>query len=255
MDQKQSSAARVTAVLDVLGAADPAEFPHGPTAADVARLLGRERSVVSRQLRSLLDTGLVSRGPAGHYTLSWRLYGLGVRAGDRLLRRAATPLMFRLTALVRERSYLTVLSGGEVLTVHSESPHRPGEAAGWAGRTVPVNCCASGMALLLDHDDEDIVEIVRRGPDGIGPREARDYLARVQAGRRFGFTVADRIFDPELVGIGAAVRDRAGRITAAVNLSGPVSRVEPHLHAFAGQLLSTVRGLQRATEPRVRVPA
>jgi DNA-binding IclR family transcriptional regulator len=255
MDQKQSGAAKVMAVLDVLGSADPAEFPHGPTAADVARLLGRERSVVSRQLRSLLETGLVSRTPAGHYTLSWRLYGLAVRAGDRLLTRAAVPLMFRLTALVRERSYLTVLSGGEVLTVHSESSHRPGEAAGWAGRTVPVNCCASGMALLLDHDDEHIVDIVRRGPNGIGPRETQDYLARVRAARRSGFAVADRIFGPELVGIGAAVRDRAGRIVAAVNLSGPGPRVEPQLQAFAGQLLSTVRGLQRAVEPRAGVPA
>ncbi len=164
--------------------------------------------------------------------------------------------MFRLTALVRERSYLTVLSDGEVLTVHSESPHRPGEATGWAGRRVPVHCCASGMALLLDHDDEHIVDILRRGPpDGIGPpREARDYLARVQAGRRFGFTIADRIFDPELVGVGAAVRNRAGTIIAAVNLSGPpATRVEPQMQVFAGRLLTMVRGLQHAIEPRARV--
>ncbi len=255
MEQKQSSAARVMAVLDVLSSADMAEYPHGLTVSDVSRVLGRERSVASRQLRSLLETGLVSRDPDGHYKLSWRLFGMAVRAGDRQLTKTAVPLMFRLTAVVRERSYLTVLSDGEVLTVHSESAHRSVEAAGWPGRTVPVNCCASGMALLLDHDDDHILEIVRRGPNGIGPREARDYLARIQAGRRFGYTVADRIFSPDLVGIGAAVRDCSGTITAAVNLSGPASRIEPHMRAFAGRLLSMVRVLQQEIAPRVRISA
>src|SRR5829696_8438809 len=108
MDQKQSSAAKVMAVLDVLSSADVAEYPHGLTVSDVSRELSRERSVVSRQLRSLLETGLVSRDAEGRYTLSWRLFGLAVRAGDQQLTKTAAPLMFRLTAVVRERSYLTV---------------------------------------------------------------------------------------------------------------------------------------------------
>jgi DNA-binding IclR family transcriptional regulator len=245
MERKQSGAARVMAVLEVLGAADTTQFPEGMTVSDVSRTLCRERSVVSRQLRSLRDSGLVARDDEGHYKLSWRLFALALRAGDRHLTQTAVPLMFRLTAMVRERSYLTVLNDGEVLTVHSESAHRSIEATGWAGRTVPVNRCSSGMALLLDHDDDHILEIVQRGPNGIGGRAARDFLDHVRAAREVGYTVADRIFDPELVGIGAAVRDCSGRITAAVNLSGPASRVEPHIKIFSGQLLSMVRGLQQ----------
>ncbi|WP_307106112.1 IclR family transcriptional regulator [Arthrobacter globiformis] len=243
------------AVLDVLSSADAAQFPDGLTVSDVARMLGREKSVVSRQLKSLLETGLVARDPDGRYELSWRLFALAQRAGDQRLTKLAGPLMFRLTETVRERTYLTVLSDGQVLTVHSESSRRSIEAAGWVGRTVPVNRSSSGMALLLDHEDDHILEIVRTGEDGLGAREAREFLAHIREARTKGYTVADRIFDPELIGIGAPVRDYAGRITAAVNLSGPAPRIEPHIRVFSGHLLSTVRTLHNALAPVTHVPA
>src|SRR3954447_8471700 len=127
----QSGASRVMAILDALASADPAVFPDGLSVADVARMLGREKSVVSRQLRSLLEAGLVARGPSGRYELSWRLFALSVRAGDQRLTKLAAPLMLRLTETVRERTYLSVLSDGEVLTVHSESSRRSVEAVNW----------------------------------------------------------------------------------------------------------------------------
>jgi len=249
MEQKQSGAARVMAVLDVLSSADAARFPDGMTVSDVSRTLGREKSVVSRQLKSLLETGLVARDPAGRYELSWRLFALAQRAGDQRLTKVAGPLMFRLTETVRERTYLTILSDGEVLTVHSESSRRSIEAPGWVGRTVPVNRSSSGMALLLDHEDDHILDIARRGKDGIGTREAREFLALVHDARRRGYTVANRLFDPEILGIGAPLRDYSGRITAAINISGPAVRIEPHIHALSGPLLSTVRTIQQALTP------
>lgn len=240
----RSGASRVMAILDALTSADPAAFPDGLSVADVARILGREKSVVSRQLKSLLETGLVSRDASGRYELSWRLFALAVRAGDQRLTKLAAPLMLRLTEAVRERTYLTVLSDGEVLTVHSESSRRSIEAVNWVGRTIPVNRSSSGMALLMDHDDEHIIDIVRRGEDGVPAREARELLAQIHAARERGYTVANRIFDPELFGIGAPVRDFSGRIKAAVNISGPAFRIEPHIQAFAGHLLTSVRQLQ-----------
>lgn len=259
-EQKQppvarTGASRVMAILDALASADPIVFPDGLGVADVARILGREKSVVSRQLKSLLETGLVSRDPSGRYELSWRLFALALRTGDQRLTKRAAPLMFRLTETVRERTYLTVLSDGEVLTVHSESSRRPIEAVNWVGRAVPVNRSSSGMALLMDHEDEHILEIVRRGEDGVPASEAREFLAQVQKARDRGYAVANRIFDSELLGIGAPVRDFSGRIKAAVNISGPALRIEPHIQAFAGYLLSTVGALQTALCSDVRSSA
>lgn len=242
----RSGASRVVAILDALTSADPATFPDGLSVADVARVLGREKSVVSRQLKSLLETGLVSRNVTGRYELSWRLFALAVRAGDQRLTKLAAPLMLRLTEAVGERSYLTVLSDGEVLTVHSESSRRSIEAVNWVGHTIPVNRSSSGMALLMDHDDDHIIDIVRCGADRVPAREAREFLAQVREARERGYAVANRVFDPELLGIGAPVRDFSGRIKAAVNISGPAFRIEPRLQTFAGHLLTTVRTLQKS---------
>lgn len=242
----RSGAARVMAILEALTSADPATFPDGLSVAEVARLVEREKSVVSRQLKSLLETGLVSRNGSGRYELSWRLFALAIRAGDHRLTKLAAPLMLRLTEAVGERTYLTVLSDGEVLTVHSESSRRSIEAVNWVGRTIPVNRSSSGMALLMDHDDEHILDMVRRGTDGVPAREARDFLAHVRTAREVGYAVANRIFDAELIGIGAPVRDFSGQIKAAVNISGPAFRVEPHIQKFAGQLLTAVRCLQKS---------
>lgn len=249
----QSGASRVMALLEVLSSADPVRFPDGLGVSEVARMLDRDKSVVSRQLKSLLETGLVSRDEAsGRYDLSWRLFALAVRAGDQRLTKLAAPLMLRLTETVAERTYLTVLSDGEVLTVHSESSRRAIEAVNWVGLTIPVNRSSSGMALLMDHDEEYVLDLVRRGPDGASEREAREFLAHIHEARRRGYAVANRIFDPELLGIGAPVRDFSGQIRAAVNISGPAFRIEPHVQTFAGHLMATVRVLQNSLNAGAR---
>lgn len=252
----QSGASRVMALLDVLSSADPALYPAGLSVSEAARMLGRDKSVVSRQLRSLFETGLVSRDEeSGRYDLSWRLFALAVRAGDQRLIKVAPPSMLRLTMAVNERTYLSVYSDGEVLTVYSESSRRPIEAVNWTGLTVPVNRSSSGMALLMDHDDEHILDLVRRGPDGISAREARGFLASVREARRRGYTVANQTFDPELLGIGAPVRDFSGQIKAAVNISGPCFRIEPHVRACAGHLMATVKALQNSLSAGSRASA
>ncbi|RFU85717.1 IclR family transcriptional regulator [Streptomyces triticagri] len=248
----RSGASRVMTILEILASANPVEYPDGLSVADVARMLGREKSVVSRQLKSLLETGMVARRPSKRYELSWRLFSLAVRAGDQRLTKLAGPMVLKLAETVRERSHLSVLSDGEVLTVLSEGSRRSVEAVNWVGHTVPVHRSSSGMALLLDYEDEHLVDMIKRGESRIPDREAGEFLAQVRQARRRGYTVANRVFDPELVGIGAPIRDFTGRITAAVNISGPAFRVEPHIPALAGQLLTTARALQTALCSEVR---
>jgi len=241
------------ALLEVLSSAGPAQHPDGLSVSEAARLLGRDKSVVSRQLRSLLETGLVSRDEkTGRYDLSWRLFALAVHAADQRLTKLAGPLMLRLAMTVGERTYLSVLSDDEVLTVYSESSRRPVEAVNWTGLAVPPLRSSSGMALLMDHDDEHILDLIRRGPYGASERQADEFLASVRVARRRGYTVASRLFDPELHGIGVPVRDATGKIKAAMNISGPSSRVEPHLQAFAGQLVAAVKALEKSLRADAR---
>lgn len=245
-EQKQSSAAKIMALLEVLGTADAGEHPHGMTVSEVARALDRDKSIISRQLKSLLESGLVTRDSAGCFELSWRLYALASRAGDQHLAKKAGPVMRRLTDTVRERSHLTVLSDGEVLTVRSEGSGRSLETQGWVGRTIPVVRSSSGMALLMDHDDDAILDIARSSDPRISKRQATAFLDGIKQSRDRRYTVANRIFDPEIIGIGTPVRDISGRIIAALNISGPAVRVEGHIEPFGGHLLAAAASLRHS---------
>lgn len=182
---------------------------------------------------------MVSRDADGRYELSWRLFALAQRGGDQRLLRIAVPLMRQLAATVRERTHLTVLSGDQVLTVHSESSLRSIESTGWVGRSIPVLSTSSGMALLLDHDDDYIMGLIT-GPDGNENTIAvRTFMAEIRKARKARYAVANRLFDPDLIGIAAAVRDSSGRIVAALNISGPAFRIEDHIPAIAQHVVAT----------------
>lgn len=244
-DQRQSAAAKLAVVLEALAQADAQIDRHGLTVSEVARVLGRDKSIVSRQLRNLLESGLVSREADGRYELSWRLFALAQRGGDQRLLRVAVPLMRQLAATVQERTHLTVLNRDQVLTVHSESSLRSVESTGWVGRSIPILSTSAGMALLLDHDDEYILRLVA-GPAGdTDAVAARSFIAGIRKARKARYTVTNRLFDPDLIGIGSPLRDSSGRIVAALNISGPAFRIDEHIPAIGGHVVATAMQCSR----------
>ncbi len=205
----------------------------------IAELIGREKSQVSRALKSLAESGLVDRDPSTlHYRLGWRFFALAARAGEQRLLSVAPPLLERLMKNLGETAHLSVLQGAEVLTVLSKSPTHAVKAVGWSGRTVPVYCTSSGRALLFDHDRDALSELLS-GIDfrKLGPNTVRDIAElyeRVVAARAQGYALVDEEFEFGLVGAAAPVRDFKGQIVAALNISAPRFRLGRRLEN-AGQ--------------------
>lgn len=228
--ERASSLRRGTEILIVLGT-DEALDRGGLGVVRIAELVGREKSQVSRALSALAASGLVDRDPDSRaYRLGWRLFALAARSGRPRLISLAGPVLRGLVAGTGETAHLTVLQGGEVLTLLSEAPPYAISANGWSGRTVPVVCTSSGRALLLDHDLpalEKLLEGVSFA--GLGPNAPSDVAElhrRISAARGIGYAVVDEEFEPGLVGVAAPVRDLAGRVIAALNVSGPKFRLE-----------------------------
>jgi DNA-binding IclR family transcriptional regulator len=201
---------------------------------EVAHRLGVDKSQASRTLRALADHGLAERDPASRaYRLGPRIFAYAALVSERRLLRAAPSVLERLVHLVGERAHLSVLDGPAVLTLLSHSPPHAVQAAGWAGRSVPVYCTAAGRALLADHDPAALrallagVELVRRGPNTVGGLEELTERVREDAAR--GYSIADGELEPGLAAVAAPVRRFDGRIAAAVNVSGPSFRFGPRL--------------------------
>jgi DNA-binding IclR family transcriptional regulator len=235
-----TSAAKLLALLEALAGSAP-EARDGLTVADLARATGRDKSIVSRQLKPLVDLGLVERDDHRRHTLGWRLFAVAARAGDQRLLHMAPPVMQRLTQIVRERVHLSIRRGSDVFTVLSESPRRTIEAVGWVGRTAPISCTSSGRVLLFDHSDEEIRDLftgrLQTCPGPNAPRNVQELVERVSAARRQGFALVIDEFDDDLSAVAAPVRDVNGRIVAALNISAPSYRLKDHL-AAAGRHVS-----------------
>jgi IclR family KDG regulon transcriptional repressor len=252
------------AILVALGSEEAIEN-GGLGVVRVAELIGREKSQVSRALRTLAESGLVDRDPSTlHYRLGWRFFALAARAGEQRLLAVAPPLLERLVDDLGETAHLSVLQGTEVLTVLSRSPSHAVKAVGWSGRTVPVYCTASGRALLFDHDRRALFELLR-GVEfrelGLNTvRDAEQLYRRLVVASERGYALVDEEFELGLVGAAAPVRDFRGRIVAALNVSAPKFRLGERLEVAGREVkraadeLSALLGWSADPRPGVGSP-
>lgn len=229
--------------LDILAAlgSDAAVAEGGLGVTQLAALTGHEKSQVSRTLAVLTEHGLAERSPEGTgYRLGWECFALAARAGQPRLIQDATGVLEDLVSRVGEAAHLSVLQGGQILTLLTRSPAHAIVARGWAGRTVPAYCTSSGRALLVDHDRDALIKLLGPGPFPAhgpnAPRDAAELERRVGCARRLGYAVADEESEPGLVAAAAPVRDFTGKVVAAVNVSGPKFRLGERLHQ-AGELV------------------
>jgi DNA-binding IclR family transcriptional regulator len=241
---------RGTEILIALGS-DEAVEQGGLGVVRIAELVGREKSQVSRALSALAATGMVDRDPASRaYRLGWQLYTLAARSGRPRLISSAAPVLRGLVAESGETAHLSVLQGGEVMTLLSEAPAFAITANGWTGRTVPVICTSAGRALLFDHDLPILKKLVGSASfDGLGPgapSDVAELYRRIEAGRDRGYATVDEEFEDGLVGVAAPVRDPAGRILAAVNVSGPKFRLGGQLAATGEMVRAAAQELRDA---------
>lgn len=205
-----------------------------PGVTRLAALIGCDKSQVSRSLKILAEHGLVDRNAETlGYRLGWRLLAMAGRSSRSGLLAAAEPVLKRLVRETGERAHLSVLSGTAVLTVLSEGSAHAVQAAGWVGRSVPLHSTSAGRALLLDHTQEEVAELVAGlsfgGATAKAPRNARQLSERIAAARTRGFALVDEEFEAGLVAVAAPVRDFGGRIVAALNVSAPRFRFSTKL--------------------------
>lgn len=231
-----STVDRIAAVLAALGSNDNCNELH---ASDIARMLGRERTQISRMLKKLSSTGLVEQNPGTRaYRLGWQICALASQAGDQRLLAAGRPVLRSLVIETKESALLSVLQSGRSFTVLRErSPHTL-QAGGWVGRTSPLHVTASGRALILDRTDDEVGELTAEGlhSGSYGPKQLTSLPAifrRLHDERAKGYTLAVEELEEGLVAIGAPVRDPLNQIVAAINISGPAGRMLHNLDSLS----------------------
>ncbi len=198
------------------------------TLSEVAAATGVTRAAARRFLLTLVRLGYM-RTDGRFFTLAPRVLELGYAYLSSLtLPEIAEPHLEALVAEVSESSSVSVLDGDDVVYVARVPVSRIMTVAISVGTRFPAYATSMGRVLLAGLSAEDldayltIARIDRLTPRTVGSVAAlRAELTRV---RSQGFALVDQELEEGLRAVAAPIRDRAGRVVAALNISAHASR-------------------------------
>jgi DNA-binding IclR family transcriptional regulator len=196
---------RAISVLDAV-------VTHGPAGlAELVELTGLARPTAHRFAVALERQGLLARDDDGRFRAGSRLVAWGAAAARGFpLTDAAAPVLESLVDATGESAQLYVRDGDRrvCVAVH-ERPSGLRDTVP-VGAVFPLSAGSGAKALLAWADD---------GPSfGIPPRE----LAAVRQ-KGWAESIAER--EAGVASVSAPVRDRTGRVIAAISVSGPIDRL------------------------------
>ena len=196
------------------------------TIAEVTRLSGLSRTVVSRCLYTLQELGFVGREGRKFFLLPKVLklgYGYVSTAS---LPSLAQPILDRLTAATDSASAVVVLDGPDVLYVAKASPPSYRNIVSMTvniGHRRPAYVTASGLVLLADLAKPDLeayfesfdAKEARRTAN----RDVAEIAADVAAARINGYAITKLIFSTSMRALSVPVYNVVGNVVAAMVLA------------------------------------
>jgi IclR family pca regulon transcriptional regulator len=229
------------------------------TLSEVARACDLTRAAARRFLLTLVDLGYV-RSDGRLFALSPRVLELGYAYLSSLtLPEVAEPHLESLVAEVRESSSVCVLDGDDVVYVARVPTSRIMTVAINVGTRFPAYATSMGRVLLAGLPDEELekyLDRVRIIPFTLRTlstvKALRSELLKV---RTHGYSIVDQELEEGLRSLAAPIRDRSGRVVAAMNISVHASRnsVESMRRDLLPKLLATAAKINadlRVTAPK-----
>jgi IclR family transcriptional regulator, pca regulon regulatory protein len=228
-------------LLDILAA-----NPAGLTLSQVAEKAKLTRAGARRLLLSLVATGYVGQ-EGRRFLLTPRLLTLaktwleGVSLWD-----FALPYMREVAAALNESCSAAILADTDVVYVARVPGERIMSVALSVGTRLPAYCTSMGRVLLSDLPSPELDNLLRRAP--MRAYTGKTLMNRIEIARAVrrageqGYAVVDEELEIGLRSIAVPIRDRGGRIVAAINVPAQSSRY-------------TVQELERVALPRLEKAA
>lgn len=211
---------KASAILDLMLAE---RQDLGPT--DIADAIRASKTTTYRLLRSLEKTGLVDRQPGGAYRLGVKFIAFGRAVESRLdLRRDAQPIIERLARSTRQTAFMFAPGDTGALCILRVPGEDVEVLAVAEGGILPYHAGAAPKVLLAYLGDERITAYLetasldRFTEATITDRtELRHELAEI---RGKGYSISWGDVTAGVAALGAPVWGSAGRLVAAVSISG-----------------------------------
>ncbi|MFJ6632239.1 IclR family transcriptional regulator [Streptomyces sp. NPDC091376] len=219
----------VTRALDILEL-----FLEGDgtlSAPDVIRRLQLPRTTVHELLTTLAARSYVVPVPEqpGRYRLGVRTYQLGSRYAEQLdLAAEGQQVAREIADTCGETVHVAVLEDTDVIYIAKVDSTHAVRMVSAAGRRLPAHCTSVGKMLLASLPEPELEsrfagrEFTSMTPNSItDPDVLREALSGIRAR---GIAVEHQESNPDVSCVAAPVRDRAGRVVAALSISVPMIR-------------------------------
>jgi IclR family transcriptional regulator, pca regulon regulatory protein len=214
---------RGLAVLRVFGADAPSL-----TLSDAARRAGLTRATARRVLHTLTALGYVAFD-GKHFELTARVLDIGYAYLSSLhLSDLAQPAMEALSERVSESVSAAVLDGDEIVYVARVPTTRILTISLGLGSRLPAHCTSLGRVLLAGLPLAEFnayaarIELLPRTERTITDRD--HFCTMIEDVRTRGYALLDQELEDGVRSVAAPLRDRQGRVVAALNVGTQASR-------------------------------
>jgi DNA-binding IclR family transcriptional regulator len=218
---------------------------------EVAAEIEVHKSTAFRLLGALEGRGLVEQtADRGKYRLGFALIPLAGAVADRLdVTKQGREICERLAEDLGETINVAILQEHYAVNVDQALGPSTVSTRNWVGRLTPLHCTSSGKVLLAHLPPARRRAVLTAGgtepftPHTLSERALEQDLEKV---RRVGYATACEEYEVGLNAAAAPVLDRAGRVVAALSLSGPSYRLGPdELAESVGTLVAGASEISR----------
>jgi IclR family KDG regulon transcriptional repressor len=215
---------------------------------------GLPKSTAFRIIVNLLQGHYLVETEKG-YWLGLKMLRFGALVEEKLdLMQEAHPFLMQLRDQVNETIHLAVLDD-DLRVVYVEklsTQHAVGLMMSRIGITAPMHCTALGRAMAAFRPDTEIYHWIRT--HSLKPFteatiiEEDAFLQELREIRSRGYAVDNGEFEVSVRCVAAPIRDRTGRVIAAVSISGPDTRMPVPLtgSSMAMQVVKTAQFISQA---------
>ncbi|MBA1337122.1 MAG: Transcriptional regulator, IclR family [Firmicutes bacterium] len=197
---------------------------------EIARRLNLYKSTVHRIVATLEKKDILEQNrDTGKYRLGLKLYKIGITARDgNELIAISMPHLKELTRRTGETSNLVVMDGSMSMYLAQEESSRMVRMFTRVGARVLPHCNGAGKVLLAQMPQDQLEAVIAE--NGLKEytkntiRRREDLIRELKEVREKGFAVDNQEREEGVKCIAAGVKNRTGRVVAAVSISGPVDR-------------------------------
>jgi DNA-binding IclR family transcriptional regulator len=237
---------KLMAILDCFS-----RYDRSLTLNEISTRCGMPKTTVHRLVSSLREVKLLEQDrERDRYRMGIRLFELGsIVLGNLDIYREAKPLVDRLMNATGEDAHLCVFDGTNMVSIEHLEPGL--SSVNWTTTLSigPSYCTGVGKAALAFQDRAVVDKIIRGGLVPYTPNTitdpARLYEELALTAER-GYSIDEGEHQPDVRCVAAPVYNSAGRVFAALSVTGPKSRMtDDKLPVFSALVVATADQLSR----------